>query len=293
MFPNFKGLKAKAIGEFTFVIMCHKKYQIFHRNCLEYTYFILLTDTIRFITGPMNAKYCFVKTIWRSSYVTSALLYFDLIALTRYLFIFHLKNPSSFKEDFWIVFVNAWVRGASIIFNVAWFYQAEHQIINYYLCSGIDPTEDFKKPLKLYSTTELGSVLINLLVYVRIKYYKKSHQENAQAGRSVHLKKLFLTDDFKNSIPSLATNLFHLTSLCILVCGSMYLSKVSVSELKDYRNSIFFFYLIGTPLAFAASLSAYFIRNKPLRNASWIHFQDLLSHLQEHLVIPRYKLSCL
>jgi hypothetical protein len=69
-------------------------------------------------------------------------------------------------------FINWWITGASLIFNFAWFFKADHQIINYYLCSGVDPTEDFEKPLKLYMTAELGSLLIQILVYVRIRIFK-------------------------------------------------------------------------------------------------------------------------
>jgi len=95
----------------------------------------------------------------------------------RYLFVFHFKNPSAFKEDFWYRFLSTWIYGASWIFNGAWFYKAEHQIINYCMCCGQDPTEDFKKPLKLYATTELCSIFINVIVYLRVHCYKsKNHQ---------------------------------------------------------------------------------------------------------------------
>jgi hypothetical protein len=211
------------------------------------------------------------------------LLHFDFIALARYLFIFHLKNPFAFKEDFWIVFVNIWVRGASIIFNAAWFYQAEHQIINYYLCSGIDPTEDFKRPLKLYASAELGSIIINFLVYVRIKIHKKQYQENPQLGQTATMKQLFLTDDVKNSIASLATNLHNLTSIILLLISAAILSNIPPANLKNYRNEIYYVYVICPTLALAVFLFAYYIRHKPLRNAALIEARDCFCQVQEYL----------
>jgi hypothetical protein len=71
------------------------------RYGLEYTYFIVLTDALRFLTGPMPETVCFAKTILRSSYVTSTMICYNMIAVTKYLFIFRLKNPAAFKEDFW------------------------------------------------------------------------------------------------------------------------------------------------------------------------------------------------
>ncbi len=257
------------------------KHILFCRTALEYILFILFTDALRFITGPMNAKYCFIKTIWRSSYVTTTMLHFDFIALTRYLFIFHLKNPFVFKDNFWIVFVNIWVRGASIIFNAAWFYQAEHQIINYYLCSGIDPTEDFKKPLKLYATTELGSILINLFVYIRIKFYKMRHQEKAQPSQAQQ-KYLFLSGDMTNSIATVTTNLLNLISLILMLLGVALLSNIPPTELYNYKNEIYYVYLVSPTLAIGVFLSAYYIRHKPLRNAALIQLRDCYSHIQEY-----------
>ena len=34
---------------------------------------------------------------------------FDLIILTRYAYVFWLKNPAGFNDDFWVVFFNMWV----------------------------------------------------------------------------------------------------------------------------------------------------------------------------------------
>jgi len=250
---------------------------------MEYAYFIILTDAVRFITGPMNANYCFLKTIWRSSYVTCMLLYFDFIALTRYIFVFHLKNPSAFKDDFWIVFVNAWIKGASVIFNAAWFYQAEHQILDSYLCSGNDPTEDFKKPLKLYATTELGSLLFNLFAYARIKHHNMSKTEKGPVSRNVQLKELFLSDDVKNSMASLTTNLFSLSSICLLLLWAAYLSQVMASEVKNYTIEIYLSFLVFPVILIALFLLTYYIRHKPLRIVASVQFQDCLSHIWECL----------
>jgi hypothetical protein len=41
--------------------------------------------------------------------VSQFILYYDAIVIFRYLFIFRLKNPAAFKEDFWSLFVFVWV----------------------------------------------------------------------------------------------------------------------------------------------------------------------------------------
>ena len=251
---------------------------------MEYSYFIIFTDAIRFIIGPMNLSYCFIKTIWRSYYATSSLLYFDLIAIVRYVFIFHLKNPSAFRDDFWIVFINAWIMGASLIFNFAWFYKADHQIINYYMCTGTDPTEDFKKPLKLYAAVEIGSLLVHLLVYLRIAVYKFGLAEPTKAVGMSQVKNFFLSKDDKNSIASLATNILNVVGLCLLLGAGAFFSMIPPSEMKNYSRELLFSYLVLTTLSFSIFLIAFYTNHRPLRKAALKAFGSSISRGEEILL---------
>jgi hypothetical protein len=49
---------------------------------------------------------------------------------------------------------------------------ANSLIITFAICSGENPAEDFKKPLKYNRAVDLGSLMIHLIVYFRIKLYK-------------------------------------------------------------------------------------------------------------------------
>jgi hypothetical protein len=141
---------------------------------IEYCIVVQSTEFIRFMFGPLPKMFCFFKTIVRSAYVSQILMYYDTIAVAKYIFIFWLTNPAAFQDEFWIRFVNIWIKGASLIFNFVWFTKAEHQIINYYICSGLDPTEDFKKDLKVYGVPEIVSMLINLAIFIRIQVFKNT-----------------------------------------------------------------------------------------------------------------------
>ncbi len=87
-----------------------------------------------------------MKTVYRNSLTTQGMLYLDSIAITRYIFIFCLKNPAAFKNEFWNVFLRSWITAASLISNFSWTFVAERLTINFYICSGLDPTKDIKKP---------------------------------------------------------------------------------------------------------------------------------------------------
>jgi len=56
---------------------------------------------IRHTTGPFPSSICIIRTILLYSYTMNLLLFVDLNLLTRYFFIFFLKNPAALKDDFW------------------------------------------------------------------------------------------------------------------------------------------------------------------------------------------------
>ena len=177
--------------------------------------------------------------------------------------------------------MNAWIRGASVIFNFAWFYKAEHQIFNYYMCSGADPTEDFKKPLKLYATVEVGSLLLHLLVYLRIGVYRVGL---TQAAGMSQVKNFFLSKVAENSIASLATNILNVVGLCLLLGTSAYLSKMAPSEMKNYSWQILIAYLVMPPLCFAIFIVAFYTNHRPLRKTALIAFCNCIGRWEEILL---------
>ena len=125
------------------------------------------TEIIRNIFGPMSASFCFLKTVYRNSLTNQALLYLDSIAIIRYLFIFWLKNPGAFQSEFWYAFIRRWIIAASFISNFAWSFKAKRLTINFYICSGLDPTEDFKQPDDTFPLLLPATLIIYIFVFAR------------------------------------------------------------------------------------------------------------------------------
>lgn len=46
-------------------------------------------------------------------FATNILMFFNAIAIAKYVFIFWMKNPGSLQDDFWTVFILAW----TVLFN--------------------------------------------------------------------------------------------------------------------------------------------------------------------------------
>ena len=232
------------------------------------------TYSQRIFIGPLPHFFCFMKTIIRSCYATQFFLYIDAISVIKYIFIFWLKNPAAFRDEFWIIFFNSWIKGFSFIFNFVWFFTAEHQIINFYICSGNDPTEDLKKPLNVYGTVEFSSMLLQIIIYLRIKFYKfqtmKKHQRS-------NFKRSFLIDVSKQSLATMATNFLNVITVCLSLLIAGILSRMNADEIVQHQNLILFAYLILPALFSYFFLLVFYIRHPKLRKAIGNEIMEIIS----------------
>jgi len=90
----------------------------------------------------------------------------------RYSYIFWLKNPAAFHDEFWCVFINVFANVFGLVSQLTWHQSLPRQPIGYYICSGIDPTEQLKIPLKIYGVQEISCLLLNVSIWIRIKIFK-------------------------------------------------------------------------------------------------------------------------
>ena len=84
---------------------------------IEYLIFVQTSDNIRYVFGPWPKWFCFMIRIVKSAIFFQLFLFIDLIVLSRYVYIFHLKNPAAFDDNFWAFFLNLWVTLAGLLFK--------------------------------------------------------------------------------------------------------------------------------------------------------------------------------
>ena len=79
--------------------------------------FILLSDLLRYMFGPLPTQFCFFQIVFKNAVLSQSLLYLDAITVARYLLIFWTKNPGYVKDDFWTLFVSIWIYIFSFVTN--------------------------------------------------------------------------------------------------------------------------------------------------------------------------------
>ena len=67
-----------------------------------------LNTIYRYLYGPLPANLCLLSFTMKLAITTQGLLYLNAIILSKYLFIFWLKNPTAFHDDFWSFFYDVW-----------------------------------------------------------------------------------------------------------------------------------------------------------------------------------------
>ena len=113
---------------------------------MQYLMFVQMPENIWYLYGPLPPNFCFFVRILRSALFVEMLIYLDLMIMTRYLYIFWIKNPTGTHDDFWVLFIFMLVKMLSFIFNGVWHWTISHQPLNFYICSGLDPTTAFQDP---------------------------------------------------------------------------------------------------------------------------------------------------
>ncbi len=94
-------------------------------------------ELLRFVTGPLPNWICFWHYVLKSTIAMQEILYFDIIALLRYLFI---KNPGTFQDEFWNFFINIVVVSFSFLSQVIFACLPGRQPLTYYFCTGNIPS---------------------------------------------------------------------------------------------------------------------------------------------------------
>ena len=82
---------------------------------IVYYTLIQVPELFRIWFGPFPALFCNFQLVIKNALAIQLLLTFDTMSILRYIFIFWLKNPYGFCDDFWTTYLNLWMFSFSLI----------------------------------------------------------------------------------------------------------------------------------------------------------------------------------
>lgn len=238
-------------------------YSVHSTNFITKCSTLQVPENVRFLYGPLPERLCYLKQVLRSSYFVELLLLFNASSVAQYAYIFWLKNPMAFRDDVWCCFSTVAIKLFSLSSQLIWHALTPRQPINYFVCTGNDPTRFSDKPFRVYGVFELLTIFIQIFIQVRIKLHKrKVSHPTLTTGSTV-----FEAEKF--SLPSILLNLSNAAVLTTSTFFMVYVTTLEPQKLIIYPYSLIVqFVFICLPLLIGAFMTtAFYIKHKPLRVA--------------------------
>jgi len=99
--------------------------------------------------------------------------------------------------------------------------------------------------------------------------------------KSVSLKEIFLSDNKKENVTTLAILFTTFTACALAISATFYVGSSQPTEIRGYSMALLFLYLVFPGLALGLFLSVTYISNKPLRKAVFNELSNIFAHIKE------------
>ena len=204
------------------------------------------------------------------------------IGLSQYMCIFWLKDPASFHDDFWTLFIKIWIVGFSYISQFVFVYQPGKQNINFYLFSGTNPSSDDLKPITFNMAIiviKLTTIIIHVFVKIRIFVYKKTKKViTTEQSFTKQSKNFFLKTFEKQYLSDFTVFTCFLIGSGIIIILIYKISKLEPYELNVYPNYLMIYWmnLVHVPLFSILLCLLFYYINDTMRKTMTREMKDFL-----------------
>ena len=230
--------------------------------------FAQIPDMIRYFSRPFSESICFFILATKTMIAMQVILFFNAMNISRYIFIFWLKNPLNFQDDFWSTFVNLWIVSFSLVSQFVYVFLPGKQALNFYICSGsFEAKLYYKLPKKFnWSTSimQLWSIILHLYVNIRVKRHKKINQVTSFQQQEIQSRE-------KQNITDIVTTACNLTLMGLSSIIVLSFNRISPEQanLYPYYLIVYLFHLV-VPFIISNSISLmYYIRQPQMRKTLW------------------------
>jgi hypothetical protein len=249
-------------------------------TCIAYIVFVQSFDIVRHVYGPLPETVCSFSHVMKNALIQQLEMVLILILVFRYIFIFWLKNPMAFQDEFWAIFINIWLLMFCVISQWIILYLPTIKPTLFYYCSGKNPPEDSvpfsPKRNLLRRAFEIVSIIFIFAMYIRIKKFKWKKLKLTtwlENQKSLYLK------DIEHKF--IASSLIYMLTILNTTIGTAFVVKINSLtpfELNFYPNNLYviFLQLIFPMLTMGGGVFAYYIEHKML-------IYILLSDLKENI----------
>ena len=144
-------------------------------NTIGYLILVQAPEILRFVYGPLPMIICAIQNVLKFSFAISIVLNSDAIIVANYAYIFWLKNPAAFNDDFWCKFISLWIYCSSHLIIGTLHILVEFETQACFICIGkISSTNSLESmTMRGIGYIVIASGLIQFILRLRISNYKK------------------------------------------------------------------------------------------------------------------------
>ena len=213
-------------------------------NCWTSISFIILgqvPEIIIYTFGPQPMLFCRIHAVVRLSIICSILMSLNAIAIFRFFYIFKLKNPAAFNDDFWCLFVSIWIYITSCIYITTLNTLSNHQIMANFICTGQIKGLSLKITGKGIQLLTFASAILHATIHLKIYFHKRKFRIGTESEQ-MSPKAMLLKELEKHSLTSIATDVFGICLFVTNVLAQNKLATLTPENLQYFPNYAFLYY---------------------------------------------------
>jgi hypothetical protein len=249
-----------------------------------FLWFIQIPETLRYIVGPLPFFICYGQQILRNFFVISMMLFADVIIVIRYAFIFWLKNPAAFHDDFWYCFLSVWNFGFCAIMCCARHCLGSYHVFALYVCTGQASNMLLNGPSIGSGIFLILSILLNIVAHIKIYIYKKKPTV-LPMSRGCLVKSIALADIEEMNLFTFALSFIFVLIMTISFVNLFMLSDATHSNFNNYPYFLsVYFRSFVVPATGVLTIIVWFIRKSNYRQAMSTELNSLKNKLWPELL---------
>jgi hypothetical protein len=257
----------------------------------EWFFFAQLPDIFRYLFGPLPGRFCLLQIAVKNGIYSQTMLYLDGIMICRYIFIFWLKNPTIFQDDFWTWFISIWILCFVICTQVISTMTRGHPPLYYYTCSGQNPIVDKHIPfeIELIGLLVIGfTILTHLFISIKLHFHKKKIKPSEFGIGPTNTQPLkkkanFLMSIENESISDITTSVGSAVIFSMAVFFVRQANRIQIQDYNCFPYYLYEFYfrMIWPNLLVSIVVSLQYYRNPVLRDNIKKEFLNLVQNTRE------------
>lgn len=200
--------------------------------------FLKLFSLSHMIYGATGIFQCILELLVMNISMMQGIFMIISIIVTKYIFVYHLKNPLAIQEYFFAFFINTSTFMLSFLSQFVFVFLPGRNPLAYFVCKGNFPVSQIPmdQPVKINYPVYvliLTSIVIHIVIGIRLKKARSLNQQ-LFLETAVKTKGIYNTILEKKMLANFKTNIISIT---VLFCASyltLYINNLEVHEVSKF-----------------------------------------------------------